>query len=92
MRTDINHSKQQLADAFFQRLVDSYGYLPEQMEFNVAVSPTSVADIAIWRSPDDKKSGLTPDIYVLVACKTEHIKIKAEDYFEQYKQVLSEIL
>ena len=49
MRTDINHSKQQLADAFFQRLVDSYGYLPEQMEFNVAVSPTSVADIAIWR-------------------------------------------
>lgn len=88
MRTDINHSKQQLADAFFQRLVDSYGYLPEQMEFNVAVSPTSVADIAIWRSPDDKKSGLTPNIYVLVACKTEHIKIKAEDYFEQYKQAV----
>ena len=88
MRTDINHSKQQLADAFFQRLVDSYGYLPEQMEFNVAVSPTSVADIAIWRSPDDKKFGLTPDIYVLVACKAEHIKIKAEDYFEQYKQAV----
>ena len=88
MRTDINHSKQLLADAFFQRLVDSYGYLPEQMEFNVAVSPTSVADIAIWRSPDDKKSGLAPDIYVLVACKAEHIKIKAEDYFEQYKQAV----
>ena len=88
MRTDINRSKQQLADAFFQRLVDSYGYLPEQMEFNVAVSPTSVADIAIWRSPDDKKSGLAPDIYVLVACKAEHIKIKAEDYFEQYKQAV----
>lgn len=88
MRTDINHSKQELTEAFFQRLVDSYGYLPEQMEFNVAVSPTSVADIAIWRSPDDKKSGLAPDIYVLVACKTEHIKIKAEDYFEQYKQAV----
>ena len=72
MRTDINHSKQQLAEAFSQRLVDSYGYLPEQMEFNV----------------DDKKSGLAPDIYVLVACKTEHIKIKAEDYFEQYKQAV----
>ena len=88
MRTEINHSKQQLADVFFQRLVDSYGYLPEQMEFNVAVSLTSVADIAIWRSPDDKKSGLAPDIYVLVACKAEHIKIKAEDYFEQYKQAV----
>ena len=58
------------------------------MEFDVKVSPTSVADIAIWRSPDDKKSGLAPDIYVLVTCKTEHIKIKAEDYFEQYKQAV----
>lgn len=85
---DINHSKKELAETFFQRLVDSYGYLPEQMDFDVKVSPTSVADIAIWRSPDDRKSGLAPDIYVLVACKTEHIKIKAEDYFEQYKQAV----
>lgn len=88
MITDINHSKKELAETFFQRLVDSYGYQPEQMEFDVKVSPTSVADIAIWRSPDDKKSGLAPDIYVLVTCKTEHIKIKAEDYFEQYKQAV----
>lgn len=88
MKADINQSKQQLAETFFQRLVDSYGYLPEQMAFNVKVSPTSVADIAIWRSPDDKMSGLAPDIYVLVACKAEHIKIKAEDYFEQYKQAV----
>ena len=75
MKTDINQSKQKLAETFFQRLVDSYGYLPEQMEFNVKVSPTSVADIAIWRSPDDKKSGLTPDIYVLVACRLSLIHI-----------------
>lgn len=88
MKTNINQSKQKLAETFFQRLVDSYEYLPEQMEFNVKVSPTSVADIAIWRSPDDKKFGLAPDIYVLVACKAEHIKIKAEDYFEQYKQAV----
>lgn len=88
MKTDISQSKQKLAETFFQRLVDSYGYLSEQMEFNVKVSPTSVADIAIWRSPDDKKSGLAPDIYVLVTCKAEHIKIKAEDYFEQYKQAV----
>ena len=47
MITDINHSKKELAETFFQRLVDSYGYLPEQMEFDVKVSPTSVADIAI---------------------------------------------
>ena len=48
MITDINHSKKELAETFFQRLVDSYGYLPEQMEFDVKVSPTSLADIAIW--------------------------------------------
>ena len=45
MKTDINQSKQKLSETFFQRLVDSYGYLPEQMEFNVKVSPTSVAEI-----------------------------------------------
>ncbi|MBE6232275.1 MAG: SAM-dependent methyltransferase [Bacteroidales bacterium] len=88
MGTDVMQSKRQLAETFFQRLVDSYGYLPDQMEFNVKVSSSSIADIAIWRSPDDKKSGLAPDIYVLVACKAEHIKIKAEDYFEQYKQAV----
>ena len=88
MGTDIKQSKRQLAETFFQRLVDSYGYLPDQMEFNVKVSPSSIADIAIWRSPDDKKSGLAPDIYVLVSCRAEHIKIKAEDYFEQYKQAV----
>lgn len=88
MRTGINQSKQQLAEAFYHRLVDSYGYLPEQMEFNVKVSASSIADIAIWRSADGKISGLTPDIYILVACKTEHIKIKAEDYFKQFKQAV----
>ena len=88
MRTEINYSKLQLAKTFFQRLVDSYGYLPEQMELNAKVSPTSVADIAIWRSPDDKQAGLAPGIYVLVVCKTEHIKIKAENYFEQFKQAV----
>lgn len=88
MRTDTNQNKQQLAETFYHRLVDTYGYSPEQMEFNVKVSASSIADIAIWRSSDDKKSGLAPDIYVLVACKAEHIKIKAEDYFEQYKQAV----
>ena len=34
MITDINHSKKELAETFFQRLVDSYGYQPEQMEFD----------------------------------------------------------
>ena len=86
MRTDINQSKQQLVQAFYHRLIDSYGYVPEQMELNVEIDADSNADIAIWRSADDKAAGLTPDIYILVACKTEHVKIKEEDYFKQFKQ------
>lgn len=88
MKADVVQSKRQLTEAFYHRLVESYGYLPDQLEFNVKMSTTSVADIAIWRSADEKKMGLTPNIYVLVACKAEHIKIKAEDYFEQFKQAV----
>lgn len=88
MKADVVQSKRQLTEAFYHRLVESYGYLPDQLEFNVKMSTSSVADIAIWRSADEKKMGLTPNIYVLVACKAEHIKIKAEDYFEQFKQAV----
>lgn len=86
MRAEINQSKQQLTEAFYRRLIESYGYSPNQIRLGVEVSSASIADIAIWRNPDEKASGLTPNIYVLVACKAEHIKIKAEDYFEQFKQ------
>lgn len=62
------------------------------MDTNVQISNGSIADIAIWRNPAEKASGETPNIYVLVACKKEHIKIRAEDYFEQFKQAaLNEI-
>lgn len=88
MGMNINQSKRQLTEAFYHRLVESYGYSPDQLEFNVKVSASSVADIAIWRNANEKMSGFTPNIYVLVACKAEHIKIKAEDYFEQYKQAV----
>lgn len=88
MRTDMNQSKRQLAEAFYRRLIESYGYLPDQLEYNVQVSASSVADIAIWRSANEKMLGHTPNIYVLVACRAEHIKIRAEDYFEQFKQAV----
>ena len=84
----VDQSKHQLIEAFYHRLVESYGYLPDQLDFNVEISASSVADIAIWRSADEKKLGLTPNIYVLVVCKAEHIKIKAEDYSEQLLIIL----
>lgn len=92
MRENMNQNKRQLTESFYQRLVESYGYSLDQLAFDVPVSSTAVADIAIWRSIEEKKLGRTPNIYVLVACKAEHIRIKAEDYFEQFKQaVLNEM-
>ena len=88
----MNQNKHQLTTSFYHRLVESYGYSPDQLAFDVPVSSTAVADIAIWRSIEEKNQGRTPNIYVLVACKAEHIRIKAEDYFEQFKQaVLNEM-
>lgn len=75
-----------LADAFYQRLIDAYGYVPEQLGRDVSIGTTADADIAIWRGEAEKAQGQTPDIYVLVACRTEHIKIEAEDYFGEFKQ------
>lgn len=75
-----------LADAFYQRLIDAYGYVPGQLGRDVIIGNTANADIAIWRGEAEKAQGQTPDIYVLVACRTEHIKIEAEDYFGEFKQ------
>lgn len=79
-------SKEQLVANFYQRLIDSYGYSKDQMAMNVSISNHTVADIAIWRSEEEKRQGKTPNIYVLVTCRAEHIRIEAEDYFGQFKQ------
>ena len=92
MKENMNQNKRQLTESFYHRFVESYGYSPDQLAFDVPVSSTAVADITIWRSIEEKNQGRTPNIYVLVACKAKHIRIKAEDYFEQFKQaVLNEM-
>lgn len=75
-----------LVDAFYQRLITAYGYSDEQLGRGVAIGEEAKADIAIWRSKDEKEQGLTPNIYVLVTCRAEHIRIEAEDYFGKFKQ------
>ena len=81
-----DNTEKSLSDAFYQRLIDAYGYVPEQLGRDVSVGNTAKADIAIWRGETEKKQGQTPDIYVLVACRSEHIRIEAEDYFGEFKQ------
>lgn len=79
-------NKERLVNDFYQRLVESYGYSESQIARCVSISDHAVADIAIWRSKEEKAQGLTPNIYVLVACRAEHIRIEAEDYFGEFKQ------
>lgn len=86
MRTNINQSKEQLVQAFYHRLIEAYHYNPDQLDFNTKVSASSTADIAVWRNAQDKIEGHTPNIYILIECKTEHIRIKDEEYFGQFKQ------
>ena len=85
-KSTLTISKSQLVENFYQRLLDSYGYSKNQVAKNVSIFSHSVADIAIWRSEEEKIQGRTPNIYVLVTCRTEHIRIEAEDYFGQFKQ------
>ncbi len=86
MNNSLVANKEQLVNDFYQRLVKSYGYSESQIARRVSISGHSVADIAIWRSNEEKTKGLTPNIYVLVACRAEHIRIEAEDYFGEFKQ------
>lgn len=89
MAKTIHTSNQQttsLIDAFYQRLIDAYGYVPEQLGRNVSIGSSGIADIAVWRSGEEKTKGYTPNIYVVVTCKAEHIRIEAEDYFGEFKQ------
>lgn len=81
-----NIDKIYLIDAFYQRLITAYGYSKEQLGRGVTIGADAKADIAIWRSEKEKKQGLTPNIYVLVTCRAEHIRIEAEDYFGKFKQ------
>ena len=87
-KNTYNHDNQEkgLTDAFCQRLMDAYGYVPEQLGRDISIGTNAKADIAIWRSEAEKAKGLTPNIYVLVTCRSEHIRIEAEDYFGEFKQ------
>lgn len=51
---NADKTEKSLSDAFYQRLIDAYGYVPEQLGRNVSVGNTAKADIAIWRSSDAK--------------------------------------
>lgn len=73
-----------LYDQFIVRLEESYGYSDGQIGRNVAIGTDLVADVAVWRSADAKTACSTPDICIIGKCSDEHIRINAEEYFQDY--------
>lgn len=83
-KDDNEHKK--LIEAFYQRLMSSYGYLAGQLGKEVAITDEAEADIAIWRTTESKKRQLIPEICVVVICREEHIKIDANNYLTAFKE------
>lgn len=80
-----NKIKDKLALDFIIRLKKAYGYKDDQIGNNVKLQSGFIADIAIWATPQAKQNKLEPEIYILVVCKSEHIRIEAEDYIENFE-------
>lgn len=80
-----NKIKDKLALDFIIRLKKAYGYKDNQIGSNVKLQSGFIADIAIWATPQSKENKLEPEIYILVVCKSEHIRIEAEDYIENFE-------
>jgi type I restriction enzyme M protein len=66
------------------KLVNHYGYDLEQMDQDVPIRKRYKADIAIWKSTDDKSRNKIPSIIIAVEVKGDNIKIKEEDYLIGY--------
>ena len=76
-------SEEELKQEFIVRLVNSYGYSLEQLDQDVQIKRHR-ADIAIWKSIEDKIQNRIPSIIIAIECKAEHIKIKESDYSKGY--------
>lgn len=71
---------------YIQRLIENYGFSPDQMQQELKVSNSqrgqgrAMADIAIWKSKEDKNA--RKHAAIVVECKAEHLTIREEDYFQ----------
>jgi len=80
--------EEQVRQEYICRLVNNYGFVPEQMAQEVQVSNAqrgqgrAMADIVIWKSEQDKLAQNSP--IIVVECKAEHITVREEDYFQGY--------
>lgn len=80
--------EEEVRQKYIQRLIENYGFSPDQMAQEVKVSNSqrgqgrAMADIVIWKSKDDKSEN--NHAAIVVECKAEHLTIREEDYFQGY--------
>lgn len=80
--------EEKVRQQYIQRLIENYGFSPDQMAQEVKVSNSqrgqgrAMADIVIWKSKEDKNEG--NHAAIVVECKAEHLTIREEDYFQGY--------
>lgn len=66
------------------KLVNHYGYKLEQMDQDVPIRKRYKADVAIWKSKEDKSKNKIPSIIIAVEVKGDNVKIREEDYLIGY--------
>lgn len=77
--------EEKLKQEFIIKLVNHYGYTLNQLDQDVVIKKNYKADIAIWKSNEDKINHKVPTIIIAVECKADYLKIKFDDYLKGYK-------
>ena len=80
--------EEKVRQEYICQLVNNYGYALEQMAQEVTVNNSkrgqgkARADIAIWKTKENKSKKKKP--VIVVECKAEHITIREEDYYQGF--------
>ena len=78
--------EEEVRQNYIYRLVNSYGYSLDQMDQELKVNNSqrgqgaARADIAVWRSKEDKQKNKYP--LIIVECKAASVTIHKEDYYQ----------
>lgn len=78
--------EEKVRQQYIQRLIENYGFSPDQMAQEVQVSNSqrgqgrAMADIVVWKTKEDKNK--KKKAAIVVECKAEHLTIREEDYFQ----------
>lgn len=78
-----------LRKQFVARLISSYGYSRDQLAEDYHINSDIKADIAIWRDAKSRRAKASPDIFVVVICKEEHVTINHKEYFNVVPSLIS---